>query len=181
MIFSTKNKRSVFFRQFEWADAEALSYYLRGLGTETQKRFGPHPYTKEAIINFYSQQPCRGYIATDTITTGIVAYSIIKMGYLPHDAPRLQLAGITPDAETDCTFAPSVADEWQQCGIGYQMLQFIIADLQTKGIKRIILWGGVQKENIQALHFYQRNNFSITGQFNYQGENYDMIYNIPGK
>jgi ribosomal protein S18 acetylase RimI-like enzyme len=179
MIFTSKNNQSVRLRRLEPGDVEKLAAYLQLLSPETQQRFGPHPYATQQITDFYLYHgPCRGYIAEAMDSNHIIAYSIIKMGYLAHDAPRLQSSGIVPDAATDCTFAPSVADEWQSCGIGNRMLHFIIHDLQTKGIKRMILWGGVQMGNTKAVNFYKRNGFRIIGQFQYQGENYDMVCDI---
>jgi diamine N-acetyltransferase len=178
MIITAKNNRQILLRRLGQYDYEGLSHYLQSLSPDTKKRFGPHPYDKKSIEEFYRQFSCRGYIAIDTVTTGIIAYSIIKSGYIQHDAPRLQSSGIIPDTATDCTFAPSVADEWQSCGIGNHMLRFIITDLQTKRIKRIILWGGVQMDNTIAVNFYKKNGFRTIGQFKYNGENYDMVYDI---
>lgn len=178
MIFTSKNNLPIRLRLLTQDDYEGLSHYLQSLSPDTQKRFGPHPYDKKSLEEFYGQFHCRGYIAIYTVTTRIIAYSIIKPGYIQHDAHRLLSSGITPDTATDCTFAPSVADEWQSCGIGNHMLRFIITDLQTRRIKRIILWGGVQMDNTIAVNFYKRNGFRTIGQFNYNGENYDMVYDI---
>jgi ribosomal protein S18 acetylase RimI-like enzyme len=91
----------------------------------------------------------------------------------------LQSYGINPDSNTDCTFAPSVADEWQGIGIGNALFQFILTEIKELGIKRIILWGGVQADNDRAKNYYNKNGFKTLGQFEYNGLNYDMILNIP--
>jgi diamine N-acetyltransferase len=119
-----------------------------------------------------------GYVAVDAETGEIIAYSIIKRGYIENDGKRLQSYGITLNNKTDCTFAPSVADAWQTCGIGNALFHFILSDLKTMKIKRIILWGGVQADNTKALNYYKKNGFSIAGQFYHNGENYDMIVEI---
>ena len=41
------------------------------------------------------------------------------------------------------------------------------------------MWGGVQMDNEKAVNFYKRNDFRMLGQFTYNGENYDMIFDIP--
>jgi len=119
-----------------------------------------------------------GYVGIDAETKEIVAYFIIKTGYLEHDGHRLQSYDIELNAINDCTLAPSVADEWQSCGLGKQLFQFIISELRKKGIKRIILWGGVQMDNEKAIHFYKRNKFKTVGQFSHNGENYDMVLSL---
>jgi ribosomal protein S18 acetylase RimI-like enzyme len=55
----------------------------------------------------------------------------------------------------------------------------IVSDLSTTEIKRIILWGGVQMNNKIAVNYYNKNGFKTLGQFAYNGDNYDMIYEIP--
>lgn len=137
-------------------------------------RFGPHPFDLESIINILSDGTTLAYGAFEPQNRQLVAYALIRLGYLPWDKPRLSEYGIIPCMESDCTFAPSVADLWQNNGMGSQLLNHILTDLPGH-IKRIILWGGVQTENLIAVHFYQKNNFTILGEFEYYGQNYDMI------
>jgi diamine N-acetyltransferase len=178
MLFTAKNNKSIFLRRLEIADLDNLSGYLEHLSNDTKKRFGPHDFSKPGIIDFFADQKNTGYIAIDTTTKTIIAYAVVKLGYLQHDSPRLQSYGIALDHNTDCSFAPSVADSWQSCGIGNSLLHFIISDVKATAIKRIILWGGVQANNDKAVNYYTRNGFKILGQFEYHGDNYDMILNI---
>jgi len=179
MIINTKNNRQVYLRRLYPADLDSLCHYLNQLSPDTKKRFGPHGFSRQAIIDFYnSSNTYSGYIAHVADTTEIVAYVIIKTGYLQHDYNRLAGYGIAPHNVTDCTFAPSVADAWQGLGIGNKLLQFIVADVKAAGIKRIILWGGVQATNHTAVKYYTRNGFTTLGQFTYNGENYDMMLEI---
>jgi hypothetical protein len=91
-----------------------------------------------------------GYIAQEKTQEKIVSYSLIKHGYLEHDKLRLASYGLELNKETDCTFAPSVSDEYQNKGIGKLMFDYIVGDLQAINKKRIILWGGVQATNESA-------------------------------
>jgi hypothetical protein len=52
---------------------------------------------------------------------------------------------------------------------------YIAREIETN---RIILWGGVQVENKKAVGYYLKNGFSILGQFEYNGANYDMVLDI---
>jgi len=180
LIIKAKNSKLVCLRRLDSNDLDDLFDYLQNLSAETKKRFGPHNFDKQSIINFYKYAETHwGYVAHDIETKEIIAYSIIKIGYLEHDKSRLQSYGLILDNKTDCTFAPSVQDLWQSCGIGNQLFLFILSDLKKNGIKRIILWGGVQLDNERAVNFYQKNDFIVLGQFTYNGENYDMILDIP--
>jgi len=176
MIIQTKNNRQILLRRLNADDFDKLVDYFHRLGPETVKRFGPHRFDKLSIIDLYDHsEEYKGYIAFDIETSQIIAYSIIKTGYLDHDCSRLQSYGLTPDIKSDCTFAPSVADEWQSLGVGNNLFNFMLSDLKAEGIKRIILWGGVQSDNIKAVNYYVKNGFRIVGEFQYNGPNYDMI------
>jgi diamine N-acetyltransferase len=174
-----KNNKNILLRRLNSNDFDKLFEYLQNLSAETKKRFGPHLFDQKSILDFYSNSDKNiGYIAINMQSQDIIAYSIIKIGYLEHDSFRLRSYGLVPDNNTDCTFAPSVADAWQGLGIGNALLNFILDDLITFKIKRIILWGGVQTKNYKAVNFYIKNGFKILGKFEYIGENYDMIKEI---
>jgi diamine N-acetyltransferase len=175
MIVQSKNNKQVRLRKLISTDLDGLLHYLHHLSAETKSRFGPHPFNREAVIDFYNNPLHHGYVAEDAETNEIIAYAVIKTGYLEHDKPRLQSYHIEPNSKTDCTFAPSVADAWQGFGTGNSLFGFILSQLRAQGFARIILWGGVQAGNQHAVHYYQKNGFVTLGQFEYNGPNYDMI------
>jgi diamine N-acetyltransferase len=177
-IYTTaRNGKPIEIRQVNPADFDHLLHYLNQLSQATRNRFGPHPFEKEAIAEIFSPLNNHvGYIACDNSTGDIVAYSIVKIGYIDSDGQRLRSYGLTPDPATDATFAPSVADAWQSFGIGNLLFEFVLTDLKTSGIQRIILWGGVQATNELAVNYYTRNGFQGLGEFHHNGlQNYDMV------
>jgi len=179
MLILSKNNHPVLLSKLTSEDYNPIATYLQSLSEETKRRFGPHLFDILSINKFYeSQNPNRGYIARDNETQAIIAYSIVKAGYLEHDSYRLQSYGLHLSHDTDCTFAPSVADQWQSMGIGNSLFLFILKNLQSSGIKRIILWGGVQSDNVKAVQFYKKHGFRVLGEFEYNGLNYDMIKDI---
>jgi diamine N-acetyltransferase len=177
-MITAAGNRTIIVSKLLPGDTDKLVMYLQNLSTATKKRFGPHAFDKQAVVDFYNEPLHCGYIAYDTETNMIIAYAIIKIGYLSHDAGRLQSYGLNLKNKTDCTFAPSVADSCQGLGIGNNLFHFILADLKTTGINRIILWGGVQADNNKAVYYYRRNGFTTLGQFFHNGNNYDMVYDI---
>jgi len=176
MIAQTKNNKDIFIRQISGEDFHALNIYLNELSDDTKKRFGPHYYDVDSLNKFYSTPGHIGIIAEEPEHRKIVAYSIIKMGYVVHDKPRLESLGLYASNEAVCTFAPSVADEWQSVGIGDLMLSYIHSILIQQDINHIILWGGVQADNQKAINYYLKNGFKILGEFEYHGRNYDMVF-----
>ncbi len=178
--FSNIRNKEIHFRRLRTNDYDSLFEYLQNLSTETTSRFGPHLFDKQSIIDTYEKSDDHiGFVAVDPETDGIIAYSIIKTGCLNHDSSRLMSYGLELNNKTDCTFAPSVADLWQNCGIGKALFNLILSEIIAKGISRIILWGGVQSDNKRAIEFYLRNGFRVLGEFEYNGLNLDMIYEIP--
>lgn len=172
----TVNNKVISFGYLQASDTDDLLQYLLALSEETTKRFRPHGSTKDEIENFYRHpQQTYGFIARDISTASIIAYATIRSGYLGHDEQRLLSYGLQLSKQTDATFAPSVADNWQGAGIGKYLLEFISAELKCKGLQRIILWGGVQATNERAIQYYKKSGFSTLGEFLYNGLNYDMI------
>jgi diamine N-acetyltransferase len=170
---------SIVCRKLTPEDIDALVNYLSQLSPETKSRFGPHAYDKAAVENFYRDNTdVTGYIAETNSPKQIIAYSLIKNGCLWHDYDRIKNYGFQINAEECCTFAPSVADEWQSKGIGKMLFNFILADINNSGIKKMILWGGVQASNERAVNFYTKAGFRSLGMFEYNGSNLDMMLEI---
>jgi len=94
------------------------------------------------------------------------------------DRERYLSYGMELKHQSDCEFAPSVADAWQSCGIGNAMFQFILEELKKTDIQRIVLWGGVQADNEKAVNYYLKHGFKQIGQFTHNGENFDMVLEI---
>ncbi len=179
MKFKTKNNQTVSIRSLQNSDLESLSHYLQNLSADSKKRFGPHPFDLESIIEFYKNPDLhQAYISQIPKSEEIIAYAIIKFGILETDYQRYLCYGVSLNHQTDCEFAPSVADAWQSCGIGNGMFQFVLEELKKTKIKRMVLWGGVQADNEKAVKYYQKNGFQKTGQFTNHGENFDMILEV---
>jgi ribosomal protein S18 acetylase RimI-like enzyme len=178
MLYSIKNGETVYVRQVLAADLSALSAYLYGLSAATRQRFAPHGSSVEHLQELFASTGINGYLAHETKTAGIVGYALVKTGYLEHDQPRLAAYGLSLHALTDATYAPSVADAWQGMGVGQALLDHIVQHLQKSHFQRLILWGGVQKNNLPAVGYYLKNGFVTLGQFEYRGENLDMMLTL---
>ncbi len=166
-------------RELLTTDLHALHQYLQQLNDETRKRFAPHSFEMDDIFHFYNTDAgLTAYIAEDATQSSIIAYAILKDGYLLHDRERLESYGLQTNDTTCCTFAPSVADNWQSKGIGKMLFYHIVTELKRKGIKQIILWGGVQASNKKAVNFYHKMGFQTLGTFEYNGANLDMALDL---
>jgi diamine N-acetyltransferase len=172
-----KNKATVHLQQLDNGNYEQLLQYFAALSDETRARFGPHPFNIDTLkYLFENEKEYYGYIATEPITNKVTAYAVVKKGFLQHESERLQRYGLILNNDTDAVYAPSVADAWQGLGLGTRLFRYIENDLQARGIKRVILWGGVQSSNFKALNYYINLGFTLLGQFEYNGNNKDMSY-----
>lgn len=178
MIAKSINNQQIIIRELGSADFDNLFVYLQKLSEETKRRFGPHSFDKESIFDFYCDQTNSAYLAQDSETSEIIAYSVIKKGFIEHDHQRFLSYGLVLDETNDCTFAPSVADLWQGCGVGSIMFQHIVSDLKLSGTRRVFLWGGVQAGNERAINYYKKYGFSIVGHFFHNVDNYDMVLDL---
>ncbi len=166
-------------RTWQETDLPHLLSYLQHLDAATRSRFAPHPFTAAALHELYHHPDYTGFLVIEPKSTFIIGYALIKKGYLEHDYARLAAYGIVPNSKTDATYAPSLAKEWQGQGLGALLWEKIRKTLQTRGIRRVILWGGVQAGNEQAIRYYQKLGFREWGRFQMNGmENLDMTVTL---
>jgi GNAT superfamily N-acetyltransferase len=164
-------------------DAGRFWEYLRCLSEQTRARYGPHRFderTADEICAKLDHGALLRLVATVPGAGGerIIAYLLLKMGVREDDQRRYEELGIPLNPDTDCTFAPSVADDYQNQGIGSRMLRHIIQVAPKLGRRRIVLWGGVQATNDRAVHYYSRWGFRKVGEFTTDKNNYDMILDL---
>ena len=166
-------------------DARSLGAYFLGLGEETRRRYGPHPFDQETADTI-----CAEVEGSNTIriiaTTGsddteqVFAYFIVIAGVLDGDVRRYSEIDMPLDPETDCTLAPSVADAYQSQGLGSLVFAHVLDVVRRMGRKRLVLWGGVQATNERGKRFYAKNGFRYVNSF--EGppgtDNHNMIMDL---
>jgi diamine N-acetyltransferase len=162
-------------------DEKKLLDYFTQLSTATRSRFGPHSFDRDTVHDICNEPAgdIIRYVALNK-QEEIIAYMLIKKGMNEGEQYRLRQNTIAYEESLFCTFAPSVADEWQSCGLGSAMYKTIESDIQANTVFRfIILWGGVQATNEKAIRYYEKHDFKTVGSFWYAGKNnYDMIKTI---
>ncbi len=95
------------------------------------------------------------------------------------DIERYRSAGYDLDQKTDCRFGPTIADDYQNKGLGSELFPYVKKIAQQFGKKRIILWGGVLKDNERAIHYYEKHGFKTVGEFSDDdSEMVDMILDL---
>lgn len=173
------------FRVVRPTDVQILGDYFLNLSAETKRRYGPHPFDRET-----AERLCAMTDPTDTLrmvaidSTGasqrVIAYFILILGIRQDDAARYDKLGIPLHSQTDCTLAPSVADEFQVKGLGSVLMTRLVENAKSLGRTRMVLWGGTQATNDRAIHFYHKHGFRAVGEFQEPPgfNNYDMILDL---
>lgn len=179
MKFDVNFVRNFLFKEISTVEFTPLFAYLNSFSAMTKKRFGPHDFSLKGIHEFYSDRRNTGYILRNIEDQHIIAYGVVRQGYVAGDFERYLSYGTGPDAYYDCTLAPSVADAWQSKGIGDLLMKNILHEVQRKQFRRIVLWGGVQSTNTRAVNFYEKHHFRKIADFTHDGNNHDMIYWFP--
>ena len=173
------------FRPLRADDRTRLGIYFEALSQETRSRYGPHRFTV-AI----AEELCDQIGSDDTVrmigVTGqeeaaeIIAYFILDFAIPPEEQKRYLGHGITLDNRIDCRLAPSVADRYQDTGVGSALMPRCKEVVRWFGYQRMILMGGVLVRNPRAVHFYQKHGFRKVGDF-HEGTDkasYDMILSL---
>ncbi|HZO87999.1 MAG TPA: GNAT family N-acetyltransferase [Chthonomonadaceae bacterium] len=164
-------------------DAARFGEYLCGLSEQTRARYGPHPFdqaTADAICAALDPTDILRMVATVPRDGGerIIAYILLKLGVRESDGRRYAALGLTLDPATDASLAPSVADDYQNRGVGSAMMRHLLQVARKLGRKRIVLWDGVQATNARAVHFYTKWGFRKVGEFYTGINNFDMILDL---
>jgi ribosomal protein S18 acetylase RimI-like enzyme len=164
-------------------DAIRFGAYLAGLSAQTRARYGPHPFdqaTADAICAALDPADILRMVATvpSDGDERIISYVLLKNGVLDQDRERYTALGIPLNPATDGTLAPSVADDYQDQGVGSAMMGHLLQVARAIDMKRIVLWLGVQATNERAVHFYTKWGFRKVGEFYTDKNNYDMILDL---
>lgn len=164
-----KNGEFIRFRPLQAEDGEALGDYFEGLSAETRRRYGPHlldrPTARQLCAAIDPAQVLR--MVAVRASGEIIAYYILVMGITEHEQARYEAAHLPLDPLLDCTAAPSVADTYQNQGLGTPLMLHLIELARTLGRRWMVLMGGTQMTNTRAIRFYEKCGFEVIGQFEY--------------
>ena len=161
-------------RELRPTDARALALYFDQLGATTRRRFQPHPLTSAEAGRLCSAPAESALRLVIEHTAGLVAYFIVDTALSPHEEGRYAKQGITLERGLDFLFAPSVHDRWQNKGLASMAMPFILDICQVWGARSLVLMGGTQATNAQAIAFYEKFGFARHGGYETDCFNHDM-------
>ena len=182
-VATLRSGEPITMRPLQAGDSARFGDYLCGLSAATRARYGPHAFdqeTADAICATLNPTELLRMVATvrGEGDERIISYVLLKLGVLEVDRQRYEALGIPLDPDTDSTLAPSVADDYQNQGVGSLMMQHILHCARQLGRRRVVLWCGVQATNDRAVHFYTKSGFRKVGEFFTDKNNDDMILEL---
>ena len=147
-----------------------LGTYFLSLSGLTISLYGPHPFdqpTADRLCAEINYAETIRMIATipGTAQEQVIAYFILQMGVPSAEIERYAQKKLTLDPQTDCLIAPSVADAYQNQGVGTPIMRHMFDVARRLGRKRMVLMGGVFVMNERAVHYYQKLGFRTVGTF----------------
>jgi ribosomal protein S18 acetylase RimI-like enzyme len=176
-----KNGEQITIRKLSTEDSLAFGDFLEGLSDVTKSKYGPHPLTREEAKNICAnlETPNVFRIISSNQKGEIVGYAIFSFQLRESQVERYKTYGILLGNQKDACIAPVVADEYQNKGLGSIMLEELINMAKRLGVRYLILWQGVQAQNEQAIHFYEKFGFRRNGEFDRYGtHNIDMVLDL---
>lgn len=152
------------FRPITPADAPILGRYFLSLSERTKSLYGPHPFdqaTADALCSSIDYAANLRLVATlpGTPEERVIAYFILQFSIPSNEIERYARAGISLDAALDCLVAPSVADDYQDHGLGTPCMRRVFQLARRLGRRNVVLMGGVYVENERAVHYYEKLGF----------------------
>jgi diamine N-acetyltransferase len=166
--FQLASSVQVMVRPLLRSDGAALGAYFLGLSEETRRRFGPHPLDQATADNLCTTINVAEALRLVAVALGpapqeIIAYFILLLDVTEDERARYSQSGIALHSQTDCTVAPSVADRYQNSGLGSRCFEHLIELARRLGRQRMLLLGGTQASNQRAIHFYAKHHFQTIG------------------
>lgn len=168
-------------RPLEQSDVLGLATFLENLSGQTRRFSTFYGYDVDM-----AQDLCDAIARYDKLRFVIESTSHQIIGLMEFsfdlvndDIARYRSYHVELNPETDFRFGPTLADDYQNKGIGTLMMPFIKNVARKFGQDRIILWGGVFGDNRRAIRFYEKNGFKQVGMFMSDGaETIDMILEL---
>jgi len=183
--FRLSSGELVTFRPLVAEDAPILGAYLLRLSEETRRRYAPHPFDQDTADDLCATVDYAHTIRLLAVLDRaerreVIGYFILRLGVGQSEIERYAQAGYPLDPQADCMVAPSVADTYQDRGLGSVMMAALIQVARRLGRRRIVLMGGTQATNHRAIHFYAKCGFCTIGEFEWPAGlgNYDMMLDL---
>jgi diamine N-acetyltransferase len=165
-LITLSSGETLILRPLMQSDIEALTAFLEQLSAETRRLSTFPSYDRET-----AQSVCDAIARYDKLRlvvdaggriVGLIEFSIDVPS---DDLDRYEGYGVALDPMTARRFGPTLADDYQNRGLGSIVFPHVATIASRFGKPRIILWGGVLADNTRAIHYYTKCGFRVGGEF----------------
>lgn len=178
----TQSGENITFRPLLHSDLDRLTSFLENLSTDTRRLSTFDSYDKVT-----ARELCDAISKYDKLRFVLESQNKEVIGLIEFtlDIPqnvsdKYTTYGLTLDTEYTCRFGPTLADKYQDQGLGSLIFPYVVKIAKLLGRKHIILYGGVFADNTRAIKYYEKHGFRIAGKYNNGDgvENLDMILDL---
>jgi len=148
-------------------DSPSLAHFLSALSAATRHLSsfeGYEPSNAQHMIEAIGRYS-KLRLAIIAPPATIVGLMELNFSIPTGDLKRYAGYGIELHPDLDCRFGPTLSDHLQGQGIGPALFPKLSELARRLGQKRMILWGGVLKQNQRAISFYEKLGFRCVGCF----------------
>ncbi|MBN1401081.1 MAG: GNAT family N-acetyltransferase [Anaerolineae bacterium] len=176
--------RQALVRPLRADDVELLSSYFAHLSETSRRFYGPHRFdreTAERLCADADEPEAVRFVALleGNCDTEMIGYMILSRDIGDQDRERY---GNELDYDHCACLAPSIADAYQNQGLGTRMARHVLHCAKAMGLRQVILMGGVVDKNLRARRLYERLGFRYVRKFWTHGRetllNHDMVIDL---
>ncbi|MFJ5927143.1 GNAT family N-acetyltransferase [Kitasatospora sp. NPDC092948] len=165
---TAREGRVIVFRPLAHSDVGRLAGFLGALSVESRRfsTFGGYGLAHAGeLCDAIARYDKLRLVLEDVATGRIVGLFEFSLALVPSDIARYRDAGVRLTERSDCRFGPTLADDWQDRGLGTLAFPLVMDVARLLGRTRIILWSGVRADNLRAIRYYEKNGFRSVGEF----------------
>lgn len=168
----------IYFRPLLRTDDKRLATFLENLSEQTRQFSTRESYDLDeaqslcSAINRYDKLRLVALIDNDLI----IALFEFSLSIVDNDHQRFKKYNIQLNELTDARFGPCISDQYQNRQLGYWLFEKTKTIARQMGKERLILWGGVRRDNQRAIRFYEKIGFELFSDD--QWENRDGILDL---
>lgn len=186
--FGLATGEQIILRPLIASDGEKLTRFLAALSPESRRLSTFASYdraTAQELCDAIARYDKLRFAVVETSATEqpIVGLMEFSFDLTSGDILRYANHAYPLNPASDCRFGPTLADAWQNRGVGSLLLPPLWDIARRFGRSRVILWGGVLADNSRAIRFYEKNGFAHVGNFA-NGDGLaccDMIIDLDGE
>jgi RimJ/RimL family protein N-acetyltransferase len=159
---------SMVLRPLQPDDVSALASFLEGLSPQTRhfSIFASYDWAMaQALCDAINRYDKLRFVVEIAERGEVAALFEFSFDLPERDLQRYAEHGVTLNAVHTCRWGPTIADAYQNRGLGSRTFPYMVETARRFGRRRIILWGGVLADNARAIHFYEKQGFRHVGLF----------------